>query len=63
MTYELIERTVRDWVGANPERGARTLDRLAKPNIFHAAAHTTEEIAETLIELAGRMEIAKTRLW
>jgi len=24
MTHQLIERTVREWVGANPKRGART---------------------------------------
>ena len=29
MTQELLERTVRDWVRTNPNRGARELGRLA----------------------------------
>jgi hypothetical protein len=62
MTHELIDRTVREWVGANPERGARALDRLASPSLFHAA-QTTDEIAEALIQLAGRMDIAESRVW
>lgn len=63
MTQELLERTVRDWVGANPEKGARTLDRLVCPNIFHAGDKSTEEVTEALIQLAGRMKIAETRAW
>ena len=63
MTQELLERTVHEWVGANPDRGARTLDRLAGHNIFQAADKTTEEVTEALIQLAGRMKIADTRLW
>ena len=57
MTQQLIEQTVREWVGANPTRGARTLDRLAARTIFHAANRTTEEITEALIQLAGRIEV------
>ena len=62
MTQELLERTVHDWVRANPERGARTLDRLGC-NIFNAANKSTEEVTEALIQLAGRMKVAETRLW
>ena len=63
MTQELLERTVHDWVRANPRRGARALDRLASPTIFDAANRTTDDVAEALIQLAGRMEIAENRLW
>ncbi|HKX92601.1 MAG TPA: hypothetical protein VJM15_09295 [Sphingomicrobium sp.] len=63
MTQQLLERTVHDWVRANPGRGARTLDRLAAPAIFEAADRSTEDIADALIQLAGRIEIARTRLW
>jgi 1,6-anhydro-N-acetylmuramate kinase len=59
MTQQLIEQTVRDWVGANPARGARTLDRLAARTIFNAANRTTEQITEALIQLAGRIEVAQ----
>jgi hypothetical protein len=62
MTHQLMERTVREWVRANPERGARTLDRLASGSIFHAA-QSAEEIAEALIQLAGRMDLAESRAW
>ena len=63
MTQELLERTVRDWVGADPERGAKTLDRLAGANLFNAAGRSTEEVTDALIQLAGRMKIAETRVW
>ena len=63
MTHQLIERTVREWVGANPKRGARTLDRLAGQTIFDAANRTTDEIADALVQLAGRIEIAESRAW
>lgn len=63
MTQELLERTVHEWVGADPDRGARTLDRLAGRSLFHAAGKSTEEVTEALIQLAGRMKIAETRLW
>jgi len=63
MTQELLERTVHDWVRANPDRGARTLDRLAGRDLFNAASKTTEEVTEALIQLAGRLKIAETRVW
>ena len=62
MKHELIERTVRDWVVNNPARGARELGRLANLGQLHAA-QSAEEIAEALIQLAGKMEIAETRAW
>ena len=62
MKHELIERTVRDWVISNPARGARELGRLAGIGQLHAA-QSAEEIAEALIQLAGRMEIAENRVW
>jgi len=62
MTQELLERTVHEWVQGNPRRGARALDRLGS-TIFQAADRTTEDVAEALIQLAGRMEIAETRVW
>jgi hypothetical protein len=62
MTQELIERTVRDWVMDNPARGARELRRLANGSPFHAA-QSAREVAEALIQLAGRMEIAESRVW
>jgi hypothetical protein len=63
MTHQLIERTVREWVGANPKPGARTLDRLAGQTIFQAADKTTDQIADALIQLAGRIDIAESRAW
>ena len=63
MTQELIERTVCDWVRANPQRGARTLDRLAGKDLFNVASKSTEEVTEALIQLAGRLKIAETRAW
>jgi hypothetical protein len=63
MTHQLIERTVREWVSANPKRGARTLDRLAGQTVFQAANKTTDEITDALIQLAGRIEIAESRAW
>ncbi|HVH37723.1 MAG TPA: hypothetical protein VM757_03955 [Sphingomicrobium sp.] len=62
MTQQLIERTVREWVSGNPGRGADTLGRLAGPAILHSA-QTAEEVADALIRLAGRMEIADSRVW
>jgi hypothetical protein len=63
MTHQLIERTVREWVSANPKRGARTLDRLAGRTVFQAANKTTDEITDALIQLAARIEIAESRAW
>jgi hypothetical protein len=62
MTQLLIERTVREWVSGNPARGAETLNRLAGTGLFHAG-QSAEEVADALIRLAGRMEIAETRAW
>jgi hypothetical protein len=62
MKHELIESTVRDWVMGNPARGARELDRLTNSGAFHEA-QSAEEIAEALIQIAGRMEIAENRVW
>ena len=62
MTQQLIERTVREWVCGNPDRGAETLSRLAGPTVLHAA-QSAEEVADALIRLAGRMEIADNRAW
>lgn len=60
MTHELVERTVRDWVLGNPERGARDLRRLAGESLI---ARDPNEIANALIELAGRLHVANTRIW
>ena len=62
MKHELIERTVRDWVMGNPARGARELERLANVRLFQRA-DSAEEIADALIQLTGRMEIAESRAW
>jgi hypothetical protein len=62
MTHELLERTVRDWVMGNPDRGARELDRLAGHSPFHAA-QSAEEVADALIQIAARRHIAESRVW
>ena len=62
MKHELIERTVRDWVMGNPARGARELERRTNLRLINRAG-TAEEIADALIQLAGRMEIAESRVW
>ena len=62
MTQMLLERTVREWVQGNPDRGAETLKRLAGPTPFHAG-QSAKDVADALIILAGRMEIADTRVW
>jgi hypothetical protein len=59
MTQELLEQTVRDWVHTNPDRGARDLARLANG----AKPSSVDEIADALIRLAGRMELARARAW
>ena len=61
MKQELIQRTAREWVHDNPSRGARDLTRLGGPGVH--AGQTAEEIADALIRLAGRMELAETRAW
>lgn len=62
MTHELIERTTREWVLGNPQRGARELQRLASRSLA-SAGRSADEIADALIELAGRLDIARTRAW
>ena len=62
MKHELIERTVRDWVFSNPDRGARDLSRLAGAAMLHAG-DSAEQIADALIQLAGKMEMAENRAW
>jgi len=62
MTQQLLERTVREWVSGNPHRGAETLSRLAGPSLLQAG-QSAEEVADALIRLAGRMEIADNRAW
>ncbi|MEO8176066.1 MAG: hypothetical protein ABI626_05340 [Sphingomicrobium sp.] len=62
MTQELIENTVREWVMGNPARGARELARLATASRAQST-RSADEIAEALIRLAGRMEIAQSRAW
>ena len=62
MTQLLLERTVREWVGGNPARGVQALSRLAGPSPFQAG-QTAAEVADALIILAGRMEIADNRVW
>jgi hypothetical protein len=60
MTQELLERTVRDWVQTNPNRGARELGRLAAEAVTPRSA---DEIADALIRLAGRTHFASSRAW
>ncbi len=62
MTQQVLERTVREWVAGNPARATRELGRLAGPGVLHAG-QSAEEIADALIRLAGRIEIAETRAW
>lgn len=62
MKHELIERTAREWVEGNAHRLPRALARSAFTEMLEAA-QSTEEITEALIQLAGRMEIAETRVW
>ena len=62
MTQHLLERTVREWVSENPGRGAHALSRLGGPALLHPA-QSAAEVADALIRLAGRMEIAETRVW
>jgi hypothetical protein len=62
MTQELMECTIRDWVFSNPTRGARDLSRLSRAS-KKEKAKSPEEVADALIILAGRRQIAATRLW
>jgi hypothetical protein len=61
MTYELIERTVRDWALGNPALGARDLARLTgQPP---RQRRSPNQVADDLVELAGRLYIDRTRDW
>ena len=62
MKHELIERTAREWVGGNAHRLPRALSRSAFAGVLHAS-QSADEIAEALIQLAGKMEIAENRCW
>ncbi|QIK79588.1 hypothetical protein G7077_12395 [Sphingomonas piscis] len=62
MTQELMESTIRQWVSADPRRGARDLSRLS-PSTGRSISRSPEEVADELIILAGRRQIAATRIW
>jgi hypothetical protein len=62
MKHELIERTAREWVHGNADRLPTVLGNSAFADVLHSA-QSAEEIADALIRLAGRMEIAETRAW
>lgn len=62
MTQELLERTTREWVSSDTGRAARELERLARTGNLHSA-RSADDIANALIELAGRLEIAHNRAW
>ena len=62
MKHELIERTAREWVHGNADRLPAALGRSAFAGVLQSA-QSAEDVAEALIQLAGRMEIAETRAW
>ena len=62
MKHELIERTAREWVRGNAHRLPRALGHSAFASVLHAA-QSADEIAEALIQLAGKMEVAENRCW
>jgi len=62
MKHELIERTAREWVHGNADRLPTVLANSAFAGALQSA-DSAEEVAEALIQLAGRMEIAETRAW
>lgn len=62
MKHELIERTAREWVEGNAHQLPRVLGRTALTDVIQYA-QSTDEIAEALIQLAGKMKLAETRLW
>lgn len=62
MTQELMESTIRDWVFSNPTRGARDLGRLSNSSAANDA-RSPQDVADALIILAGRRQIAATRIW
>ena len=62
MKHELIERTAREWVHGNADRLPSVLGNSAFAGVLHSA-QSAEEVAEALIQLAGRIELAETRAW
>jgi len=62
MKHELIERTAREWVRGNAHRLPRALSRSAFASVLHAS-QTADEVAEALIQLAGKMDVAENRCW
>ncbi len=62
MKHELIERTAREWVHGNADRLPAALGKSAFADVLQSA-QSAEDVAEALIQLAGRMEIAETRAW
>lgn len=62
MKHELIERTAREWVCGNAHRLPHALARSPFAAILHPG-QSAEEVAEALIQLAGKMEIAENRCW
>ena len=62
MKHELIERTAREWVLGNADRLPAVLGRSPFAGVLHSA-QSADEVADALIQLAGRMEIAATRAW
>ena len=62
MKHELIERTAREWVHGNADRLPSVLGNSAFAGVLQHA-QSAEDVAEALIQLAGKMEIAETRAW
>lgn len=62
MKHELIERTAHEWVQGNADRLPSALAGSAFAGVLQSA-QSAEDVAEALIQLAGRMEIAETRTW
>ena len=62
MKHELIERTAREWVHGNADRLPHVLGGSAFAGVLNSA-QSAEEVADALIKLAGRLEIAETRVW
>ncbi len=62
MKHELLERTAREWVPGNAGRLPVALGNSAFAGILQTA-QSAEDVAEALIQLAGRMELAETRAW
>ena len=62
MKHELIERTAREWVHGNADRLPGVLAGSAFAGVLNSA-QSADEIADALIQLAGRLDIAETRAW